>query len=187
MFQGLSFKWGGFQIFWVKPWRSVQIYGTLVSGISSTCSPSDARLELQAYAFPTWVLFIEQLCPLWQFQNAWHINIPEAICALIYNDRTLAMHVQTYGHVSLRTKCQLILNFHSKAPWFTLRCHIYRRVMGLGRKLIWDQNTPPSFKDAISLFVTLMGVLSKFCFCACVIVVLLSPESQTRALSASAQ
>lgn len=103
MFQGLSFKWGGFQIFWVKPWRSVQIYGTLVSGISS-CSPSDARLELQAYAFPTWVSFIEQLCPLWQFQNSWHINIPEAICALIYNDRTLAMHMQTCGHVSLRTK-----------------------------------------------------------------------------------
>lgn len=98
------FKWGGFRIFWVKPWRSAQVSGTSVSGRSFTCSPSDVRLEMQACAFPTWVPFTEQFYSLRQFQNSWCINIPGAICALIYSDRTLAMHMQTYGRVSLRTK-----------------------------------------------------------------------------------
>lgn len=43
---------------------------------------------------------------------------------------------------------------------------------GLGRKVDLRQNTPHSFKNAIGLFVTLVGVLGKFylllclcCFC----------------------
>lgn len=50
-------------------------------------------LRCSHQAFPVCVkITSSSLC---QFQNSWHINIPGAIWALIYSDRTLAMHIRS--------------------------------------------------------------------------------------------
>lgn len=56
--------------------------------------PRDVReKEKEVSAFPICVKITPS--PLCQFQNSWHINIPGAIWALIYSDRTLAMHIRS--------------------------------------------------------------------------------------------
>lgn len=50
-------------------------------------------LGFSRQAFPVCVkITSSSLC---QFQNSWHINIPGAIWALIYSDRTLAMRIRS--------------------------------------------------------------------------------------------
>lgn len=93
-----TFKGKGFSNFLSQTWRMVQIYGTSVPRSSFIHIPSDVRLEVQAYAFPTRVPFIDQF-----HQSPIHRAIP----ALSGNSRIHGTSI-------------FLMLF---VPWFTMTGH----------------------------------------------------------------